>query len=199
MGRAKEFCVDYALERALEVFWRHGFEGASLSDLTAAMGITRPSLYATYGNKEKLFRKALDLYESKYLGFRGEALEEPTARQVVARLLTGFVEVATVSESHPGCMGYNGALACSTASDPVKDEVFRRRDVFEGFVRRRLEEAQELGDLPTRESSADLARFVMVVAGGIAVQACSGASRESLMRAAHVALRAWPVREAVPA
>ena len=75
----KEFCVEGALARALEVFWRHGYEGASLSDLTAAMGITRPSLYATYGNKEELFRKALDLYDARYLGFAHAALQAERA------------------------------------------------------------------------------------------------------------------------
>src|SRR3981189_1908276 len=88
-GRPREFCVDEALAKALRVFWSKGYEGASLSDLTEAMGITRPSLYAAFGNKEALFRKALDLYEHDKLAFVGAALEAPTARGVAERLLLG--------------------------------------------------------------------------------------------------------------
>lgn len=192
MGRAKEFCVEYALTKALEVFWRHGFEGASLTDLTAAMGITRPSLYATYGNKEELFRKALDLYDARYMGFSREALEEPTSLAVVTRILTGFVDMATDCQHPLGCMGTNGALACSVAADPIKEEVVRRRASFEAALTRRLESAQADGDLPAAENPADLARFVMTVASGIAVLASGGASGDALKRAAEVALRAWP-------
>ena len=115
MGRHKEFCVEWALERALEVFWRHGYEGASLTELTAAMGITRPSLYAAYGNKETLFRKALDLYDARYMGFAFTALGAPRARDVVDGVLAGFVDLAAGDDTPPGCMGTQGALVCSTA------------------------------------------------------------------------------------
>ena len=177
---------------ALEVFWQHGFEGTSLSDLTQAMGITRPSLYATYGNKEELFRKALDLYDSTYMGFATEALEAPTSREVAARIMSGFVRLATNANHPRGCMGTSGALACSTAADPIKEELVRRRGLFEAALRRRLEAAKVAGDLGADDDAADLARFVMAFVSGIAVQAAGGASRASLDRAVVVALRAWP-------
>src|SRR3546814_6754527 len=79
-GRPREFCVDMALAAALRVFWSKGYEGASMADLTEAMGITKPSLYAAFGNKEALFHKALDLYESEKLDYTRAALEQPTAR-----------------------------------------------------------------------------------------------------------------------
>ena len=82
IGRPRAFDIDKALDRALKVFWRKGFEGASLHDLTRAMGINRPSLYAAFGNKEALFRRALDRYDSGPAGYVHEALEEPTARAV---------------------------------------------------------------------------------------------------------------------
>ncbi len=192
MGRPREFCPDAALEKALTVFWRHGFEGASLSDLTAAMGITRPSLYATFGNKEELFGKALDLYDRKYVGFMREALDERSARVAVARILDGLVEAGTKADRPPGCMSTNGALACSAAADPVKAEVVKRRAAFETALRRRLEAAQAEGDLPASANPADLAGFVMTVAAGLAVQAAAGASRASLQRSAGLAMRAWP-------
>src|SRR5690348_4805353 len=94
-GRPRSFDVDHALDRALKVFWRKGYEGASLPDLTKAMGINRPSLYAAFGNKEALFRKAIDRYiEGPACGFRA-ALEEPTARKVVERLLYGNIDLVT--------------------------------------------------------------------------------------------------------
>ena len=197
MARQREFCVEHALSKALEVFWRHGFEGASMSQLTAAMGITKPSLYAAYGNKEDLFRKALDLYEDVYMSFMRDALEAPTAREVVARVIGGFVELATDAQNPRGCMGISGALACSAAAEPIKEELARRRGVFEKALKHRLKSAQTQGELASSEDAGDLARFVMTFAVGVAVQAASGASRGALRRAADIALRAWPAREMV--
>jgi AcrR family transcriptional regulator len=82
-GRTRQFDANQALDRALEVFWDRGYEGASLEELTAAMGINRPSLYAAFGNKAELFRKALDRYQTGPLSFLGEALSQPTARSAV--------------------------------------------------------------------------------------------------------------------
>src|ERR1700716_3131988 len=87
LGRPRAFDIEKALERALRVFWQKGYEGTSLSDLTEAMGINRPSLYAAFGNKEELFRKALDCYGEGPVSYFAKALEEPTARQVIEKLL----------------------------------------------------------------------------------------------------------------
>ena len=140
--------MEGALSKALEVFWRRGFEGTSLTDLTEAMGITRPSLYATYGNKEQLFRHALDLYDESYMGFTREALGAPTARLVVEQLLMGFAWTQTDTHHPPGCLGTNGALACSAAADPIREEIVKRRASFETALRRRLEKARTAKDLP---------------------------------------------------
>ena len=192
MSRPREFCVEGALSKALEVFWRRGFEGTSLTDLTEAMGITRPSLYATYGNKEQLFRHALDLYDESYMGFTREALGAPTARLVVEQLLMGFAWTQTDTHHPPGCLGTNGALACSAAADPIREEIVKRRASFETALRRRLEKARTGKDLPANCHPGDLARFVMTIANGMAVQASSGASRQSLQRVVATALKSWP-------
>ena len=94
-GRPREFCVDHALAQALRVFWEKGYEGTSLTDLTEAMGITRPSLYAAFGNKESLFRKALDLYEREKLAYIGRRWPQPTAREVAETMLRGAVDNVT--------------------------------------------------------------------------------------------------------
>src|SRR5258708_19962388 len=92
MGRPRSFDIDSALDRVLLVFWRKGFEGTSLSDLTKAVGVNRPSLYAAFGDKEALFRKALDRYLDGPAAYTQEALKEPTARAVIEPLLRRAAE-----------------------------------------------------------------------------------------------------------
>src|SRR5437870_3161165 len=104
-GRPREFDPEQALAAALRVFWQHGYEGASMTELTEAMGITKPSLYACFGNKEALFRKALDLYERDKLAYIGQALEEPTARKVAERLLRGALATHCGGTDPQGCLG----------------------------------------------------------------------------------------------
>jgi AcrR family transcriptional regulator len=192
MGRPREFDVDEALCKALQQFWRKGYEGTSVSDLTEAMGITRPSLYATYGNKEELFRKALDRYEQSFMSFIDEALRQPTSRGVVERLLAGYVVSETDDDNPPGCLATSGALACSEAAEPVKRELIARRNAIEARLRDRLELARASGDLAADADPADLARYVMAVAQGTAVLAAAGTGREELQGVVRTALRAWP-------
>ena len=192
MGRPLEFDPREALDKALELFWRHGYEGTSLSDLTKAMGIVRPSLYARFGSKEDLFRKVVDLYWSRHMGFARAAREKPTAREVVEALLFGFADAVTGCGTPAGCLGVNGALACSPASEDIQKELAARRTRDEAVLRKRLERARSEGDLPKDVSPADLARFIATVLRGMAVQAKSGASRQELRRVAAMALRVWP-------
>src|SRR5215470_5642962 len=125
-GRPRTFDMDKALDRALDVFWRKGYEGTSLSDLTKAMGINRPSLYAAFGNKANLFRKALDRYDDGPATYVHEALDEPTAHAVVERLLRGAVDLLTDPCTPPGCLMVQGALACGEAADPIRQELASR-------------------------------------------------------------------------
>ena len=191
-GRPREFDVDKALDRALRVFWRRGYEGATLPDLTAAMGINRPSLYAAFGSKEELFRKALDRYVEGPAAFVREALNEPTARAVAERLLGGTIDLVTDRRNPRGCLIVQGALACGETAESVRREVAARRVAGEVAVRERFERARADGDLPAEADAADLARYVVTVMRGMAVQAAGGASREDLRRVAELALRAWP-------
>src|SRR5438876_1611267 len=120
VGRPRAFDVDEALDQALKVFWRKGYEGTSLPDLTRAMGINRPSLYAAFGNKEALFRKALDRYAQGPAAYVREALSKPTARAVVQHLLLGAVEMATDPRHPRGCLAVQGALACGDEAECVR-------------------------------------------------------------------------------
>ncbi len=192
IGRPRAFDIDKALERALQLFWRKGYEGTSLSDLTKAMGISRPSLYAAFGNKEELFRKALDRYAEGPAAYMRTALDEPTARAVVERLLRGVVDLLTDPGTPQGCLAVQGALACGDAADAIRQELIARRTAGEAALCQRLERAIADGDLPADADPTDLARYVTTVAQGMAVQAAGGASREELRRVVEMALRAWP-------
>ncbi len=192
MGRPREFDPETALSVALDLFWRKGFEGTSLSDLTEAMGISRPSLYAAFGNKERLFRLVLDRYQSTCMGFFEEALRQPTARRVAERLLYGCADAQTDRVHPPGCLGTSGALACSEAAEPIRAELIARRGAQEVALRRRLERAVAERDLPPATDVADLASYVMTLVQGMSVQSASGADRELLYGIVRTALRAWP-------
>jgi AcrR family transcriptional regulator len=194
-GRPREFDVEVALACALDVFWRKGYEGTSLPDLTRAMGINRPSLYAAFGNKEALFRKVLDRYAEGPAAYVRSALAEPTARAVAQRLLGGAVELLADPQGPRGCLMVHGALACGESAEAVRRELAARRAASEVAVRERFERARADGDLPAGADPADLARYVVTVVGGMSVQAAGGATREELRRVAEMALRAWPGRE----
>lgn len=191
-GRPRAFDTEKALDRAMEVFWQKGYEGASLAELTASMGVNRPSLYAAFGSKEELFRKVLDRYDAGPSSFVREAMEEPTARAVVCRLLRGAAEMHTDPRTPPGCLMVHGALSCSGGADSVRRELNSRRAAAETALRRRLARAKAEGDLPADANPADLARYVMTIIRGMAVQASGGASRAELLRVVRTALRAWP-------
>ncbi|MGH8809369.1 MAG: TetR/AcrR family transcriptional regulator [Noviherbaspirillum sp.] len=192
MGRPRAFDIDGALNRALRVFWQKGYEGASLPDLTEAMGINRPSLYAAFGNKEALFCKALNRYAEGPAAYVGEALKESTARAVVERLLHGAVDLQTDPRTPPGCLMVQSVLSCREASNTIRKEVAKRRNAGEAAIRQRFKRAIAEGDLPADANAADLARYVATVMYGMAVQAASGASRAELQRVIQIALRDWP-------
>jgi AcrR family transcriptional regulator len=191
-GRPREFDAEEALDRALEVFWRKGYEGASISELTEAMGINRPSLYAAFGNKEELFRRALDRYAEGPAAYTYQALEEPTARAVAERLLRGAADALTDAKNPHGCLGVQGALTCGDAAASIKHELCERRARWEAALQRRLERGRREGDLAAGANCADLAQYIATVTQGMAVQAAGGATREQLHKVAELALQAWP-------
>ena len=191
-GRPRAFDLDVALDRALEVFWRKGYEGTSLPDLTGAMGINRPSLYAAFGNKEALFRKAVERYERGPASYAYKALKQPTAREVVEALLEGVVALLTRPQNPGGCLMVQGALACGENAKRVRRELASRRAGGVAALRRRFQRAIDEGDLPASADASVLARFVATVMHGLAVQAASGASRKELLRVKDMFLRIWP-------
>ncbi|WP_174291942.1 TetR/AcrR family transcriptional regulator [Sphingomonas bacterium] len=193
-GRPREFCVDTALAAALGVFWSKGYEGSSMSDLTAAMRITKPSLYAAFGNKEELFRKALDLYEAEKLAYMRDALRQPTARAVAEHIMRGAIDAQTSSRDPKGCLGVIGASACGAEAESIKTEVIKRRASSSAALLDRFRQAQRDGDLPGHIEPAALAQFLFTILQGMAVQAGAGASREDLEGVLKTSLMIWPGR-----
>jgi len=191
-GRPRAFDPDAALQQALELFWRQGYEGTSLSDLTAAMGINRPSLYAAFGNKEQLFRKALDRYLSGPAACFDEALRQPTARAVAQRLLQGVVCQLGDPQNPGGCLVVQAALSSGAEADPIRQVLAAHRNDARHALRRRFQRAVAAGDLPAGTKAADLAAYLMAVVHGLAVQAAGGLSRKELQAVADLALRTWP-------
>jgi len=192
MGRPKTFDVEEALEAALGVFWRKGFEGTSYADLVAATGVERPALYSAFGNKDALFLKALERYGSHYGNYVWEALNLDTSREVATRVLEGAVELNTRFADRAGCFGINGALAGSDESEPSRQALIRWRADGEAVLRDRFERAKREGDLPADADASVLAAYILTVAHGMAVQAKAGFPREVLAAVARQALRTWP-------
>ncbi|MEU5829407.1 TetR/AcrR family transcriptional regulator [Micromonospora tulbaghiae] len=191
-GRPREFDIDEALERAMQVFWARGYDGTSLTDLTSAMGITKSSMYAAFGNKEQLFRKAVQRYAEGPASYVTRALREPTARAVAETFLRGAVRTTTSPGRPAGCLSVQGALALSEQSRPAHDVLVNWRidagDQLEARFRRAVEE----GDLPRHADPGRLARYVMTTGFGIAVQAANGLGPDTLDEIVDTALLAWP-------
>ena len=179
----------------MRLFWRKGYRATSLSDLTGAMRISRASLYAAFGSKAALFRKALACYDSGPSSFTVKALEEPTARDVVASILYGFIEVGCSARYPRGCMWVHGLLSTGGGSDTsVHRELIARQRSAERMLVKRFRRAIEEGDLPADTDPEALTRRVTVLNFGLAVRASMGATSRELRRVVDDVLRIFPPR-----
>ncbi|MFZ1906708.1 MAG: TetR/AcrR family transcriptional regulator [Steroidobacteraceae bacterium] len=194
-GRPREFDMDKALDGALRVFWLKGYDGASLSDLTKAMGINRPSMYAAFGNKEQLYCKTLNRYSKSRSERLNEFFAAATARESVELLFRETVEDVTDPKNPGGgCFRVQGAMTCFNMSRQVREHIGDMQVALERLFRERFNRAIA-GELP-RGSAADLARFCVVMIQGLALQAKAGSSRKELHRVVDLYLDTWPPRPA---
>lgn len=191
-GRPSAFDQEEVLEKALQVFWARGYEGASMAELTEAMGINKPSVYAAFGNKEELFRKALGRYVSGPVAYVGEAMRQPTARAAVEMFLTKSAEFLTDQNTPRGCMIVQGALSCGQGAALIQEELIAHRNGYEGALKKRLELAQAQSDLPKDLNASELAKYVATIHQGMSVQATSGATKKELLAVVGLVLKSWP-------
>ena len=189
-GRPREFDIDQALDSAMQVFWRKGYLGTSLEDLTGAMNINRPSLYAAFGNKRALYRLALERYFKGPSVYLSEALKEPTARRVMERSFYGVVEMLTKARSPGTCLWVHGALSCG--DDPLRPEFAVQRAAGLADLRNRFRRAKVEGDLPESVDEDALAHIVQTINFGLTLQGSTGATRKELLGIVESALRSLP-------
>jgi AcrR family transcriptional regulator len=192
VGRPRSFDEEQALDRAMDVFWRKGFEGASLNDLVAAMGMKPPSIYAAFGNKLALFEKVLERYQAEQAPCLRQSLEEPTALAAAETVLRQTARFLTRPNHPRGCLVTQTALACGDEAEPVHRLLIEVRGKMQESLCERFERAKVEGDLCAGADPDGLARFVVTLVQGMAVQAVGGASYEELLGVAAMALRAWP-------
>ncbi|HKD21691.1 MAG TPA: TetR/AcrR family transcriptional regulator [Rhizomicrobium sp.] len=197
-GRPRNFSTEAALDRAMTVFWQKGYEGASLADLTEAMEINPPSLYAAFGNKEGLFRAVLERYDARRKELMDRVLTAPDAISVARTFLHGVAEFAadTSGRNPPGCLLVQSGLSCS--EEFIPEVLAQHRAEKERALRERFERDRRERKLPASAEPATLARYLVAMANGLAVQAAAGASAAELREVADLALAAWPVDSKEP-
>lgn len=190
-GRPREFNLDATLERAMLVFWHHGYEGTSLSHLTEAMQINRPSLYAAFGDKEQLFFKVLERYIEQY-GSRGiRQIEDiPDIQQAIAAFLKCVVEQLTNSQLPPGCLIANTTLECgSFNTSTIGRKIAQCHTETEAALYQRLRRAQQEGQLPMTEDVRAIAHFFNSTMLGMGVLARTQNNPVMLQQIAATAMR----------
>lgn len=182
-GRPRQFDIEVAIDSVLPLFTEKGYEGASFAELTKAMGISPPSFYAAFGNKEGLFRLVLDRYIAKARAEIRLSMAEPTARDVVRNLLLSFVAAVTAHETARGCLLVQGALVTSNNGTHIRDDMRKEREATTSTIERRFELAASAGDNTLPGEPASMARLTSLVLAGIAAQAASGVSQSDLTAA----------------
>ncbi len=194
-GRPRTFDMDHALDRAVEVFWKHGFQDASLNELTEAMGLSKPSLYAAFGDKEALYLKTLGRYVARLIERHAGALnDEPDGRRAVEGFLRSLAAMLADPELPGGCFIINGTADCGGSTIPASVEQALRQALqgSEMMVLKRLQRAQAEGQLAPGAHAEALATLFVSIIAGMAVLAKSGAPRAKLDTAIDSVMAAWP-------
>lgn len=195
MARPRAFDRDAALDIALRLFWRRGYDTTSVAELTAAMRISPPSLYATFGDKQRLFEQAVALYQETYGAFTAHALaEEPTGRGAIERILRETAAVYSDPANPPGCLIISAAVNCDPGSAEVEAWLRNFRTAAKEALASKFDGDVAAGRLDPNTDTASLATFYASVIQGMSTQARDGASRDALDQVAELAVHAWPAR-----
>jgi AcrR family transcriptional regulator len=192
-GRQPTFDRDQALETALDLFWRHGYEAVSIADLTKAMGIAAASLYYAFGSKADLYREVLHRYGSGRISSK-EIANASSSYEAARQMLERGIAAVTMPGKPLGCMVSSGMLMTSAENADLAAELKAMRAASRKALERRIARDVKEDILPAATDAAALARFFATVLQGLSVQALDGATAEELRRVAASALRVWPGR-----
>lgn len=188
LGRPRSFDTDHALKCALQVFWEKGYDGTSLNDLTEAMGINKPSLYAAFGNKEQLFIKAIDLYDSRPNSYFYNALEQESIIAMVERMLMGAAEQMSDASQPQGCMMVQSAFASKEPTELIKEAVEEKHKQMSSLLITKFEQAQACGELPATCNCSALLDYLFTIIMGMSLHSSNGATRKQLEDVAQLSL-----------
>jgi AcrR family transcriptional regulator len=189
MGRPRGFDENVALDAAMNLFWERGYEGTSMAELSKAMDLTPPSIYAAFGDKKSLFRLAAKRYAAGPAQYQAKALLEPTLREVIFALFRNTVEFLTEPGHPAGCMTLTGAMACSVEADSAKELMTEIRKQNEAALKARLQQARKSGEMAADLNVDDYSRYLSTLLGGLAIQAANGTSKAAMKRTANMALQ----------
>lgn len=192
-GRPRNFDREEALDTALKLFWRHGYEGTSVAMLAKTIGVNVPSLYAAFVNKESLFVECIERYGELNGKMYHESFQKKKAREVARSILEEEVELITRRGTPDGCLMVQGALVTSPESESIRKMMAGMRGLAEKWMAERFEQAIDDGDLPSDADPAALACYLMTINSGLAVQAKSGVKKKQLLKVVEIAMRNWPV------
>jgi AcrR family transcriptional regulator len=188
-GRPISFDKDSALEAAMLLFWKRGFEGTSMADLTQAMGLNPSSIYAAFGDKHALFSLAVKRYVDTRAQYATRALKEPTLEKVVRALFHNTVAFLSAPSHPPTCMTLAGAVGCSVEAAPARDLMTQVRRQNQVAIRKRLLEARKSGEFSKDVNVDDYSRYLSSILAGLSIQAANGSTKAELKRTAEMALR----------
>jgi AcrR family transcriptional regulator len=188
-GRPIEFDKEAALEAAMLLFWKRGYEGTSMADLTRAMGLNPSSIYAAFGDKHALFSLAVKRYMESRAQYASKALEEPTLKRVIRALFDNTVAFLTTPGHPPTCMTLAGAVGCSVDATPARDLMTEIRNQNQIAIRERLIGARKSRELPKDVNVDDYTRYLSTIIAGLSIQAANGSTKAELKRTAQMALR----------
>lgn len=193
-GRKRSFDEQSAVLKAMELFWSQGYEGTSIADLTKALGINPPSLYAAFGSKRELFEKTLDLYMCDRSHQLKVAMAQPRVHDAITDLLIGRVEVFKDPNVPAGCMTIQAGLSSANPHREIVDLLADARENMRLAVMERITQASDMGEIPSSTDCEALTRFIMVTLYGLSVEAASGAPKDELIAAARIAATVIPRR-----
>lgn len=192
IGRPLSFDRDAVLEKAMLTFWRHGYETTSISDLTKAMGVTAPSVYAAFGDKKRLFLEAMHRYAGSPEDLDQTLRASGTAHEAVYRMLMSAADAFTNGDTPRGCLLASATASCSAHSMDVQEAVVRVRRQITDRVQTRIEQDIAASILPADTQAAVLAMLAIALIQGMSILARDGEPREALRKMIKTAMTAWP-------